>query len=133
MVHGHRHFHFFFLSFFPPFGTANQQQQLLLCNIILYRVGNCTIARPHLLPFSINLLISFDCAKFFYVFSSFMFFVCFKTRRKCYVNAAPLCHHQFRFSFSSACCRCFYGSEMFFVVRKEDDANRLLRADKKNI
>ncbi len=72
---------------------------------------------------------------FFYVFSSFIFFVCFKlgfkTRRKCYVNAAPLCHHQFRFSFSSACCRCFYGSEMFFVARKEDDANRLLRADKK--
>lgn len=47
------------------------------------------------------------------------------------MSMLPLCHHQFRFSFSSSCCRCFYGSEMFFVARKEDDANRLLRADKK--
>ncbi len=82
----------FFCSFFPPFGSANQQQ--LLCNITLYRVGNCTIARPRLLPFSINLLISFDCASFYVFF--FLGGVALGLDESV-MSMLPLCHHQFRF------------------------------------
>ena len=91
MVHGRHHFHFFFpfrCYFFSPLSV--QPTNSSCCAITLYRVSN-DCATPRLFPFSINLLISFDCITFFfYVFG-------LRLDESVMSPMLPSCHHQFRF------------------------------------